>query len=198
MTLGSRVVIIGNSGSGKSTLAQDLAHRIGAPTIDLDRIHWQDQVGNKREESLATEMVVEVAGKPRWIIEGVYGWLAAAALPFATSLIWLDLPWAACREGLARRGPWKGASAEEHASFLQWAEAYWQRQAPSSFAGHLTVFEGFAGPKLRLQSRSEVDALLATPSDGEKCSRRTDSIDSERGLPELSSGDARSRAPRQD
>ena len=163
MTLGSRVVIIGNSGSGKSTLAQALAQRIGAPSIDLDRIHWQDQVGVKRDESLATGMMVEAAVQPRWIIEGVYGWLAAAALPSATSLIWLDLPWPVCSEGLSRRGPWKDASAAEHEAFLQWAEAYWQRQTPSSFAGHLALFEGFAGPKLRLRSRPEIDALLATP-----------------------------------
>ena len=154
-------MIIGNSGSGKSTLAQELAHRIGAPTIDLDRIHWQDQVGVQREENLATDMVVEVAGKPQWVIEGVYGWLAAAALPFATSLIWLDLPWALCSEGLSRRGPWKGASTDEHQAFLQWAEAYWQRQTPSSFAGHLTLFESFAEAKLRLQSRADISALLA-------------------------------------
>ena len=165
MTLGSRVVIIGNSGSGKSTLAQELARRIGAPATDLDHIHWQDQVGVKREESLATDMVVELAGQPRWIIEGVYGWLAAAALPFATSLIWLDLPWIVCREGLSRRGPWKGASADEHEAFLQWAEAYWQRQTPSSFPGHLALFENFTGPKLRLQSRAKIDALLASPVD---------------------------------
>jgi ABC-type dipeptide/oligopeptide/nickel transport system ATPase component len=139
MTLGSRVVIIGNSGSGKSTLAQELAQRIGAPSIDLDRIHWQDQVGEKREESLA------------------------AALPFATSLIWLDLPWTECSEGLSRRGPWKGATADEHEAFLQWAEAYWQRTTSTSFTGHLALFEKFAGPKQRLQSRSEIDSLLATP-----------------------------------
>ena len=108
---GSRVVIIGNSGSGKSTLADALARRIGAPAIDLDPIHWQDKVGVQRDETQATDMVVEIAGKPQWIIEGVYGWLAAAALPFATSLIWLDLPWKMCSEGLSLRGPWKGASA---------------------------------------------------------------------------------------
>jgi len=163
MPLGSRVVIIGNSGSGKSTLAQELARRIGAPAIDLDHIHWQDNVGAKRQDQLATDMVVEAAKMPRWIIEGVYGWLAAAALPFATSLIWLDLPWTLCREGLSRRGPWKGASADEHEAFLRWAEAYWQRQTPSSFSGHLMLFENFAGPKLRLRSRPEIDALLATP-----------------------------------
>jgi adenylate kinase family enzyme len=163
MTLGERVVIIGNSGSGKSTLAHEIAQRVGAPSIDLDRIHWQDQVGVKREESLATAMVVEVASSPRWIIEGVYGWLAAAALPFATSLIWLDLPWAVCSEGLSGRGPWKGATADEHEAFLQWAAAYWQRTTSTSFTGHLALFEKFAGPKQRLQSRSEIDRLLATP-----------------------------------
>ena len=162
-TLGSRVVIIGNSGSGKSTLAEALARRIGAPAIDLDPIHWQDKVGVKRDETLATGMVVDIAGKPRWIIEGVYGWLAAAALPSATSLIWLDLPWTLCSEGLSRRGPWKGASADEHEAFLRWAEAYWQRQTPSSFSGHLMLFENFAGPKLRLRSRPEIDALFGTP-----------------------------------
>jgi adenylate kinase family enzyme len=163
MTFGSRVGIIGNSGSGKSTLAQEIAQRIGAPAIDLDQIHWQGQVGVKREENLATDMVADVAGQPRWIIEGVYGWLVAAALPFATSLIWLDMPWIVCSEGLSRRGPWTGATADEHEAFLKWAEAYWQRQTPTSFAGHLALFENFAGPKQRLRSRSEVDTLLAAP-----------------------------------
>jgi adenylate kinase family enzyme len=162
MTLGDRVVIIGNSGSGKSTLALEIAQRAGAPAIDLDRIHWQDRVGVMREESLATAMVVEAASSPRWIIEGVYGWLAAAALPFATSLIWLDLPWTVCSEGLSRRGPWKTATADEHEAFLQWAEAYWQRTTSTSFAGHLALFEKFSGPKARLRSRPEIDRLLAT------------------------------------
>jgi len=163
MTLGERVVIIGNSGSGKSTLAREIAQRVGVPSVDLDRIHWQDQVGVKREESLATAMVVEIASSPRWIIEGVYGWLAAAALPFATSLIWLDLPWTVCSEGLIRRGPWKGATVDEHEAFLQWAEAYWERTTSSSFVGHLVLFERFAGPKRRIQSQSEIDVLLAAP-----------------------------------
>jgi adenylate kinase family enzyme len=86
MTFGSRVIIIGNSGSGKSTLAQEMAQRIGPPAIDLDHIRWKGQVGVRREENLATDMVADVASNSRWIVEGV-GWLAAAALPFATSMI---------------------------------------------------------------------------------------------------------------
>jgi adenylate kinase family enzyme len=154
-------VIIGNSGSGKSTLAQALAQRSGAPALDLDRIHWQDKVGVQREESAATAMVVEAAGQPRWIIEGVYGWLAAAALPFATSLIWLDLPWTVCAEGLARRGPWKGAPAGEYEDFLRWAADYWQRRTPTSFTGHLALFEAFSGMKFRFGQRSDVDTFVA-------------------------------------
>jgi adenylate kinase family enzyme len=107
MTFGSRVGIIGNSGLGKSTLAQEIAQRVGAPAIDLDHFHWQGQVGVKREENLATDMVADVARQPRWIIEGVYGWLAAAALPFATSLIWLDMSWIVCSEGLPGAGAGK-------------------------------------------------------------------------------------------
>jgi adenylate kinase family enzyme len=159
--LGLRILVIGNSGSGKTTLALELARRIGAPSTDLDRIHWQDGVGNKRQDNLAADMVLEVARESRWVIEGAYGSLAATALPFASSLIWLDLPWTVCSEGLSRRGRWDGATDGEHEAFLHWAEAYWQRQSPTSFAGHLALFENFARPKRRLKSRTEIDALLA-------------------------------------
>jgi hypothetical protein len=63
-------------------------------------------------------MVAALAATPRWIIEGVYGWLAAVALPRAAALVWLDLPWTACRDGLAARGRWDGATDEEHAALL--------------------------------------------------------------------------------
>ena len=151
-SLGSRIVIIGNSGSGKSTLARELGARMGVSAIDLDRIHWRDQVGGQRDEAEAKNMVRAAAGEPRWIIEGVYGWLAEVALPRATSLIWLDLPWSLCRAGLDARGPWRGATPDEHATFLRWAED-WRRETSTSFNGHLTLFEGFDGFKRRLHNR---------------------------------------------
>jgi adenylate kinase family enzyme len=161
MILGPRVVIIGNSGSGKSTLARELAESTATPAIDLDHVHWQDKVGLKRDEDQAKAMAAAIADKPSWIIEGVYGWLAEVALPCAVSLIWLDMPWSVCSESLARRGPWRGATANEHAAFLAWAEAYWQRKTSSSFSGHLALFESFEGFKLRLTSRSDVAELIA-------------------------------------
>jgi hypothetical protein len=160
--LGPRIVIIGNSGSGKSTLARSLAARAGGDVIDLDHVHWLNKVGSMRDEGQAKAIVAGFAATPRWTIEGVYGWLAEVALPFATSLIWLDMPWNVCRDSLALRGPWRGATAEEHAAFLGWAEDYWGRTTPSSFTGHLALFTTFAGFKRRLGSRSEVAEFIGT------------------------------------
>ncbi|WP_398479777.1 hypothetical protein [Tardiphaga sp.] len=155
MALGPRVVIIGNSGSGKTTLARELARRENMPVTDLDRVHWQDDVTVKRDEHVAASMVAELAAEPLWVIEGVYGWLAAVALPSATTLIWLDMPWQVCQDGLTERGPWKGAADTDHAAFLDWAEAYWRRTTSTSFAGHQSLFDGFTGTRLRFQSRAE-------------------------------------------
>lgn len=156
-----RVVIIGNSGSGKTTLARELARRTGAPVTDLDRVHWHGEVLVRRDEQAAIAMVAALAAQPRWIIEGVYGWLAEVALRRATTLIWLDLPWESCLAGLEARGRWTDASDQQHADFLQWAEAYWQRTTTTSFAGHLALFQDFAHRKIRLQSRQDSTALSA-------------------------------------
>jgi adenylate kinase family enzyme len=158
--LGSRVVIIGASGSGKSRLAKALAVRLGCEAIDLDRVHWQDGVGSKRDEGETRAIVAACAAQPRWIIEGVFGWLAEVALPSATSLIWLDLPWSVCREHLERRGRWPGATADQHADFLAWAAAYWQRKTPSSFEGHRALFDRFEGARWRLESRADIARFI--------------------------------------
>ena len=87
-----RTVIIGNGGSGKSWLAEQLSRNLSVPAIDLDVIHWEPGGYNVvREKSLAIEMVRQAAKGPGWVIEGVYGWLARAALPNATALVWLDI-----------------------------------------------------------------------------------------------------------
>ena len=159
--LRQRTLIIGNSGSGKSTLARALAARLGIRAIDLDPLHWEDHVGTKRDEAAARQLVLAEAAAPHWIIEGVYGWLAAVAMPRATALVWLDMPWTVCRAGLLERGPWKEVNEAGFAEFLAWAEAYWGRPTSTSFEGHRRLFDDFAGAKARLQSRAEAAEVLA-------------------------------------
>lgn len=157
-----RTIIIGNGGAGKSTLAERLAALTSAPAVDLDLLHWEnDGRGPKRDESAARALVHDVAAGSTWIIEGVYGWLAEVAIPRATALIWLDLPWSTCREGILARGQRRGGTAAEFAQLLTWAEAYWARTTSSSFAGHARLYDAFAGHKQRLRTRDEVAAYLA-------------------------------------
>jgi adenylate kinase family enzyme len=156
-----RTLIIGNSGSGKSSLAERLGALFHAPIVDLDLIHWKDNgFGAKQDEDAARQKVADLAATERWVIEGVYGWLAEVAVPRATALIWLDISWDVCREGVLARGLRRGGSATDFADLLKWAEAYWNRQTPTSFKGHQRLFEAFGAAKLRVQSREEADRFL--------------------------------------
>ena len=117
----------------------------------------------KRDETLATAMVVEIAGKPRWIIEGVYGWLAAAALPFATSLIWLDLPWSMCSEGLSRRGPWKERLRRRTRGLSAMGRSLLAAPDADLVLGPPGAVREFRRTETASPVREEIDALLATP-----------------------------------
>lgn len=153
-----RIAVIGNSGSGKSSLAARAGSELKLQVYDLDHVHWQED-GLKRDEADARLLVTQHASTSDWIIEGVYGWLAEAALPRAKALIWLDLPWAECRDGLLRRGVQHGETEGDQAALLTWAGEYWTRTTSSSFAGHLKLYETFSGGKIRLQTRADVAAL---------------------------------------
>jgi len=159
--LRQRTVIIGNSGSGKSTFADSLAALTHVPVIDLDSLHWGDDGYRiKREEEVAKRLVRDAAAAPRWIIEGVYGWLVEIALPRASALVWLDLPWSMCLENLILRGQRRGGKEAGFADLLRWAEAYWERQTTSSFIGHSRLFDNFVGAKWQLHNHEEAHELL--------------------------------------
>ncbi len=157
-----RVVITGNSGSGKSRLAQHFAQAFALPVTDLDAIYWMGgDYGLKREDAAARDLVEKTAAHPAWVIEGVFGVLCRAALPHATGLIWLDLPWEQCKAGLMERGLRRGMTQADHATLLAWAGEYWTRQNANSHAGHLRLFEAFDGAKTRLRDRSQAEQFAA-------------------------------------
>lgn len=153
-----RFVVIGNSGSGKSSLAKRVGAELLLPVHDLDHTHWYAD-GRKREETQSKALVSGIAAGSAWVIEGVYGWLAEIALERATALVWLDLPWAECQNGLLCRGLRRGMTQRDQDALLSWASAYWTRTTPSSFVGHERLYAGFTGRKWRLQARSDLSAF---------------------------------------
>ncbi len=156
-----RAVVIGNSGSGKSTLAAAIAEAGNRPHIDLDRIHWlPGSYSTQREAASARRMAIEAASAERWVIEGVYGWLAAIALERATHLLWLNLPWQECEEGLLHRGPSAGAPAGAFGDLLPWAREYYARENAPSQRGHQKLFDSFAGEKLEIRNRADANTLM--------------------------------------
>ena len=154
----SRWVVIGNSGSGKSALAARVGTSLHLPIHDLDLVHWHAD-GRRRAGAEAQARVAEIAAEDAWVIEGVYGWLAEVALMRATTLVWLDLPWAECRAGLLARGLRRGMTPNDQDALLAWAEAYWTRDTPSSFTGHAQLYRRFERSKAHLRTRAEVIAF---------------------------------------
>ena len=47
---------------------------------------------------------------------------------------------------------------------LAWAQAYWTRTTPSSFAGHERLYRMFEGAKAHLRARDEIAALILDQS----------------------------------
>jgi hypothetical protein len=150
-----RLLIIGNSGAGKTVLARRLGEASGIRVHSLDDFRWMPggfRVMRDHETALA--LAREAAAQESWIVEGVFGWMAEAAMDRAQALIWLDMDWAACAEGLRARGGICG----DH---WLWAQDYWRRATSSSFTGHLAIFERFGGVKLRLSDRASVTQRAA-------------------------------------
>ena len=164
-----RIVIIGNSGSGKSSLARRLSDRFASPVIHLDGLFWEPGGFNrKRPQEVVFAEIATLATGQRWIVEGVFGELAQAFLPNADLLLWLNLDWESCRQGLLHRGSESSKqrdpqSAEENFNkLLQWASAYWQRDDARSFQGHQELFAQFGGDKHSFTSRAAVDEFVAS------------------------------------
>ena len=69
-------------------------------------------------------------------------------------LVWLDLSWDECREGLLRRGPHYGMNPSDRDALLAWANAHRARLPEQA-----QLYNAFAGRKVRLQTRREVGAF---------------------------------------
>lgn len=156
-----RILIMGNSGSGKSHRARQLAARHQLVHLDLDTIFWEPgQIAVPRAlEQVNADLLAFATGHEAWVIEGCYGDLVEAALPYCSELVFMNPGLETCLENNRQR-PWephKYASVEAQQSklafLLDWVAGYFTRDDTMSYARHRRLFDGFAGTK------TEVTAL---------------------------------------
>jgi len=162
-----RVLIIGNSGSGKTWLAKEISTILNQDIIHLDESFWEPGGFNKkRPQEVVFEEISDLALRPRWIMEGVFGELAEIAVPRATYLMFLDKTWEECEASLKSRGSESSKQMDTmkaEANFqelLIWAGDYWNRDSKSSRAGHEELFHGFVGQKARFTNRKSVEDII--------------------------------------
>jgi adenylate kinase family enzyme len=155
-----RLVIIGNSGSGKSTLAQRLAREHGLAHLDLDTLAWLPEMPPHRAPLEGSVAVIDAfcAEHDRWVIEGCYADLAAAVLPHATKLLFLNPGADACIANCRAR-PWephkyatKAAQDANLPMLIDWVRGYYTRDDELSLARHRALFDGYAGDKAEVSS----------------------------------------------
>lgn len=158
-----RVLIMGNSGAGKSWLAARISELKNLPVTDLDTLYWeQDGYGTAREKSEVLKDVLAIANNDRWIIEGVYGWVAEHVSLYASHVIWLTPEPAECVENIKARGIRNKGSVEDFSTLLEWASLYEKRAGSSSYQGHLSVFSNISPERqIRLSSREDMRSFLA-------------------------------------
>lgn len=156
-----RVAILGNSGSGKSTLARQLAERFELAALDLDTVAWEPgKIAVPRAADAAqADVRAFCAGHERWVLEGCYADLVAAALVVEPVLVFLDPGTAACVANCRAR-PWephKYATPSEQDerldALIAWVRGYELREGELGRAAHARLFDAYAGPKERLVAR---------------------------------------------
>lgn len=153
-----RIAVMGNSGSGKSTFAGRRAREDGLAHFDLDTLAWLPETPPRRRPLADSVAEIDrfIGANERWVIEGCYGDLIAAALPRATQLVFLNPGVDACIANCRAR-PWephKYASKEAQDAdlpmLIEWVRDYYQRDDELSLARHRVLFDGFAGEKVEI------------------------------------------------
>jgi hypothetical protein len=137
------------------------------PAVHLDELFWQPGGFDLKRLPAQTAALIKAAGAvPCWVVEGLFGELAAPFMKDADALVWLDLRWTVCEARLRARGSESKAHMARPQSeaglttLLECASTYQNRDDSRSFAGHLALFQEFDGPKVRFSNEKEVSAFL--------------------------------------
>ena len=149
-----RIIIYGNSGAGKTWMALQLQQQHGLPRLVLDSIAWEPEWGTRKPlESSVVELIGFFEANENWLIEGCYGDLIEAALPFCTELRFLNPRVEVCVANCRKRhAKWEqhGRPEDNRGSIeelLAWVREYDQRDDEFSLVRHRAIFDSFDGSK---------------------------------------------------
>lgn len=148
-----KIILLGNAGAGKTTMARRIIGSRNIPILSLDRIAWNEGIDRKPLEASLRELHLFINSSDRWILEGCYGDLVEAALPYCTELRFLNPGIEVCVEHCQRR-PWepeKFSSPQEQQAMLSgliaWVREYETRDDEYGLKRHRQIFDDFAGAK---------------------------------------------------
>ncbi|MEM9119037.1 MAG: shikimate kinase [Cyanobacteria bacterium P01_F01_bin.56] len=158
-----KIVLLGNAGAGKSTLAKQLIGDREIALLALDNIAWQPDVQRKPLDESITLLEAFIHEHKQWIIEGCYGDLVEAALPYCDELRFLNPGIAVC-VAHCRQRPWesdKFASPEEQDAMLHglidWVKDYASRTDELGLQRHRQIFDRFTGKKQEYHTVADYD-----------------------------------------
>ncbi len=85
-----KILILGNSGSGKTTLAREMGEILNIPVIHLDKFFWRpywEPIPRCEWEKIVKDLL----NRDTWIMDGNYHNTLEVRLPFADTVIYLQI-----------------------------------------------------------------------------------------------------------
>lgn len=155
-----KIIIFGNSGSGKSTFAKKLAHADNLSHLDLDSLAWLPTLPPTRAPLKSSQQQISqfINTNKAWVIEGCYTDLLELAIPYASEIIFMNLPIETCIEN-AKNRPWeahkyssKAAQDENLPMLIDWISQYSNREDTFSLNAHKKLFAQFSATKTLITS----------------------------------------------
>ena len=150
-----KILIFGNSGSGKSTLARRLCNAEGLSHLDLDTLAWNPTTPPERKclNESRSDIFNFIHSNEGWVVEGCYADLLEIIVPFASEIIFMNLPIEACVKN-AKNRPWephkyasKEAQDKNLKMLIDWISQYSARTDTFSELTHNKLYRQYAGKK---------------------------------------------------
>lgn len=158
-----KIILLGNAGAGKSTMAKRLIGNQRIAYLSLDTIAWNDDIQRKPLAESIALLQEFIKQEDSWIIEGCYGDLVEAALPYCDELRFLNPGVDVCITHCLQR-PWevsKFDSPEAQQSMLNtlidWVSQYESRLDEFGLKRHRQIFDSFSGKKQEYLRVAEYD-----------------------------------------